>query len=127
MRNATSRIMTGAIALLKSQARTATINSDGVRGAHIIISVSASADTPSVVPKIQGKNQLTGAWYDILTGAAITGTGVTVLKVFPGAPVTTNVSTNDFLPEKWRVRMEHSDTDSITYSVAANTLEDAGV
>lgn len=75
--------------------------------------------TPSVVPKIQGKDPVSGGYYDVLVGTAITATGMTVLKVGPGIGAVENGAANDFLPDTWRVRLEHADTDSITYSVGA--------
>lgn len=95
-------------------------------GGHIIINVTAITASPSVVFKIQGRVPDTGTtalYYDILVSAAIVGTGVTVLKVFPGFPVTANVSVNDILPRTWRVIATHGDTDSITYSVTASLVE----
>ena len=111
-----------------SAARTATensstITSDEMNGAHVIIDVTADPASASVVPTIQGYNVATGNWYDLLTGAALTAVGVVVLKVFPGAPITANLSVNDFLPLQWRVRMVHADADSITYQVSYNGVE----
>lgn len=111
--------------ILASAARTATVNSDTqtndkFRGGHVIIDVTAATDTPSVTPKIQGLDPLSGKWYDLLEGAAITGTGTTVLKVYPGITAAANVAVSDLLPAKWRVTMTHGDADSITYSVAFN-------
>lgn len=116
------------ITLLPSSARTATTNSNDINnrtscGVHVIIDVTAASATPSVVFKIQGKDPLSGKYYDLLTSAAITGTGTTVLKVFPSATAATNLAVNDFLPKVWRVLATHADTDSITYSVSANLLK----
>jgi len=115
----------GSFVVLASAARTATVTSDDqvnvdYNGVHISIVVSAVTATPSVVPKIQGKDA-SGNYYDILVGAAITGTGTTVLRVFPNATDATNLTANDFIPKNWRIVMTHGDTDSITYSVNTNT------
>jgi hypothetical protein len=110
--------------LLASAARTATVasadqtNWNG-KGAHVIINVTAIAATPSVVPTIQGKDPVSGSYYDILVGNAITATGMTVLKVYPGIGVVVAGAASDILPRVWRVNMTHADADSITYSVAA--------
>jgi hypothetical protein len=116
------------LVLLASAARTATVNTDDqtnhdFRGLHVIIDVTAIAATPSVVPKIQGKDIASGKYYDLLEGAAITGTGTTVLRVYPGIAAAANTKADDVLPRIWRVRFEHADADSITYSVGA-TLSD---
>jgi hypothetical protein len=111
--------------LLASAARTATVNSDDredptSQSAHVIVNVSAVTATPSIVVTIQGKDSVSGAYYDLLASPAITATGTTVLKIGQGLAATPNGSASDFLPEVWRVRVVHGDADSITYSVAAN-------
>jgi len=108
--------------VLASEARTATVDSADQsnyngRGAHIIINVSSGSGF-SVVPKVQAKDPISGSYYDLLVGAAITTTGMVVLRVFPGATAASNLTANDILPRTWRVRMEHGDTTSATYSVA---------
>lgn len=115
------------VTLLASAARTATVatadqSNPENRGVHVIINVTAASDTPSVVATIQGKDEVSGNYYTILTSAAITGTGTTVLRVFPGATAATNVTANDCLPSIWRVNFVHADTDSITYSAAAQVV-----
>jgi len=109
---------------LASAARTATassadqVNYNG-RMLSVVINVSALADTPSVVPTIEGKDPISGTYYTILTGAAIVATGITVLRVAPGITPVANVAVADMVPRTFRVTMTHADTDSITYSVAA--------
>lgn len=115
------------MALLPSLARTASVNSADQtntrgRGLHVVIDVTVDPAAASITPKIQGKDLTSGKYYDILTGVAITATGTTVLKVHPGITALANVAANDLLPVNWRVRMEHADTDSITYSVGASVV-----
>jgi hypothetical protein len=110
--------------LLPSTERIATVNAPGhkppwARGMHLVVDVTAITDTPSVVPKIQGFDQGAGDWYDILVGAAITGTGKTVLKIAPGLTAAANLVANDILPERFRAVLTHDDADPITYSVTA--------
>jgi len=111
--------------LLASAARTASTNSadfvnHNATGAHFIINVSALSDTPSIVVTVQGLDDASGVYYDVLVGTAITTTGITVLKVHPGINPIVNGSANDMLPRTYRVNVAHADTDSITYSVGAN-------
>ena len=113
--------------LYQSAARTATptaveITDDLVTGIHVIINVTASAATPSVVPTIDGFDPLSATWYNLLTGAAITGTGATVLRVHPDLVAAANLTAQDFLPETYRVVMTHADADSITYTVGINSV-----
>ena len=115
------------VTVLASAARTVTLDSADQenhhgRGLHVIIDVTSVTSTPSVVPKIQGKDAVSGKWYDLLVGVAITATGTTVLKVYPGINASANASASDILPTIWRVRMEHADADSITYSVGATVI-----
>lgn len=113
--------------ILTSKARTASVdsidlNSNSFTGLHLIIDVTAVDATPSITPTIQGKDVVSGEYYTLLTGAAITTTGTTILKVFPGSAVASNVSANDFIPAVFRVSLAHADADSITYSVSANLM-----
>lgn len=108
----------------ESAARTATTNSGDLdngqhRGLHVVIDVTAVSATPSVVFTIQGKDEVSGAYYTLLASAAITGTGTTVLRVYPGLTASANLVANDVLPKTWRVLATHADSDSITYSVGA--------
>lgn len=113
--------------VLASVARTATLNSSdftnyNARGLHVVVDVTAVGLTPSITVKIQGKDALSGKYYDLLTSAAITAVGTTALKVYPGVTVAANVAVSDVLPRTYRVRVEHLGTDSITYSVGASEV-----
>lgn len=115
------------VTLLASAARTATTatadqSNNDYRGVHVIIDVTADPASASVVATIQGKDELSGTYYTILTSAAIAAVGTTVLRVFPGATAATNVTANDVLPSTWRVNFAHADSDSITYSAAAQMV-----
>lgn len=89
------------------------------RGLHLVIDATAFSATPSIVFTIQGYSPLGDDAYTILASAAITGTGTTVLRVYPGLVVAANLAANDVVPARWRVTAVHGDADSITYSVAA--------
>jgi len=114
--------------LVASAARTADAQSTdqsnvNQRGAHIIVNVSAiGGAAPSITPKIQGKDPVSGNYYDILVGSAISTTGINVIKVYPGIANSPNAAANDILPRTWRVSVVHANADSITYSVAANIM-----
>jgi len=115
------------LTVFSSSARTATeasarINNPGYRGLHLIIDVTAVTLTPSVTFTIQGYSPLGDDYYTILASAAVTATGQTILRVYPGLTEAANSKASDVLPAVWRVNAVHGDTDSITYSVAANLL-----
>lgn len=108
-----------------SAARTATptaavIATRGRQRVHVAIVVTASAATPSVVPTLDAYDAASNTWYNLLTGAAITGAGTTILKIGMGFPATANVSVPDILPNLLRLTMTHADADSITYSVGSH-------
>lgn len=112
--------------LLASAARTTTqtvkVSSPlGLRCGHVIINVSAYT-TGSLTPVIQGYDIAANAYYNILSGVAITAAGRTVLKVCPGITASANVSTADFLPLNWQLVITVGDASSITYSVSAELL-----
>lgn len=113
-------------AVLVSAARTATNNSGtftnrSARRLHLIIDVTVAPGVDTVTPKIEGYDPISGKFYTLLTGAAISTTGTNILKIGPGLSASANVSAADFLPAFWRVTMTHSAATSFTYSVAANT------
>jgi hypothetical protein len=113
------------LTVLASGARTASVNSDtfgnaaGHRGVVIVIDATAFAATPSVVFTIQGYSALGDDYFTILASAAITGTGTTILRVYPGLTAAGNLVANDVLPPNWRVSVVAGDADSLTYSVNA--------
>lgn len=113
--------------LLASAARTATIQSGNIdnynwRGVHVIIDVTAVSGTGSVTPVIQAIDFTSGKFYDLLVGPAITATGLTVIKLYPGIVASANASASDILPRRWRVEVRHADASSYTYSVGANVV-----
>jgi hypothetical protein len=115
------------ITVFSSAARTASENSADLsnpyaRGAVIVIDVTAVTATPSVVFTVKGKSALGSDYYTILASAAITATGQTVLRIYPGLTAAANVTASDVLPATWRVEAVHGDADSITYSVSANLI-----
>jgi hypothetical protein len=102
-----------------SAARTATssatILTDSTEGLFFI-DVTAAAVTPSVVFTIAGVSP-SGTEYTILASAAITGTGMTVLRVSPQLTAAANTIAKDMLPQALKVTATHADADSITYSM----------
>ena len=87
-------------------------------GAQVVINVSAYTGG-SYTPKLQGKDAGTGLYYDILVGTAISATGQTVLKLYPGIAVLANGSASDLLPQTWRVQLNGAAAPNMTLSVDA--------
>ncbi len=112
-----------ALVVFPSAARTATtvVSADIVNSqysqAQILINVSAFT-SGTYTPTIQGKDPVSGNYYTLLTGIAISGTGETVLHI--GAPVPlANAATGAFLPQTWRISLAGASTPSMTFSVGA--------
>lgn len=115
------------IEVFASAARTASVNSadfanEERHGLHLIIDVTADPASASITVTIEGKDAVSGKYYDILVSPAIIAVGTTVLKVYPGIAVSANAAANDVLPPTWRVKVVVVDTDSLTYSVGANLV-----
>ena len=111
-----------------SAARTAAptlIDLDNYSGKGIVvvtdITVNAGASA-AITVTIEGLDGTSGKYYTILAAAAKTAVATTTLKVAPGLPVSANVSANDFIPRKFRVKVTHADTNPITYSIGASLV-----
>jgi hypothetical protein len=108
--------------LLISAARTVTEASadqdhSDFGGGHVIVNVTA-AGTSTLTVTIQGKDPLSGNYYTILAGTALTGTGMQVLKVYPGIAASAGGAVSDMLPDAWRVSAGKGDASSWTFSVS---------
>lgn len=118
------------VQILNATARTTAFTSDdlrsedpdeGFRGVQLIVNVTTASGF-TITPSIEGKGPF-GNYYTLLTGAAITASGTTVLRVFPGATPSPNATANDHLPLTWRVKVAVGDATAVTYTVAANLLD----
>lgn len=89
------------------------------RGGHFIINV-VTATSGTYTPRIQALDPVSGNWYDILVGSAISTAGTTVLKVYPGIGVVANGSASDVLPPTWRVQLTGASTPNMILSVTTN-------
>jgi hypothetical protein len=103
-----------------SASRTATGNFSFISntlGGAIIINVTGASVTPSVVFTVKGQDPASGATWDILASAAITGIGTTVLRIHPELTGSANTIAKDFLPKAVVITATHADADPITYSI----------
>ncbi len=92
------------------------------KGGHFIIDVTVGA-TLSITPTIDAFDPASGKWYNILTGVAITATGTTVLRVYPGVTAAANVAVSDVLPPVWRMVMTHGNANAATYTVGVRLMD----
>ena len=107
-----------------SAARTAELTTDDFtvpygQTLHLTIEVTSITSTPILTPSIEGVTGPLGNVYTVLLGAAISATGITVLKIGPGIGQVANGAAADMLPDVWRVVVAVADTDSATYSIEA--------
>ena len=112
---------------LPSAARTTTQTSDDIgtspfRGVEVVFDVTANAVACSTVVTIDGKDEASGAWKTILTGAAVTGVTTNRYRIYPGLTAAANVDVSAPLPSKIRIVLTAGNANSATYSVGFNLL-----
>lgn len=83
---------------------------------HVLIEIT-DGTAFSIIPSVEAKSAATGAYYPILIGNPITETGMQVLKVGPGLQPRTKRVSQDFVPNVFRIKMEHEDSAEVTYAV----------
>lgn len=115
--------------VLPSAARTASgvsadqVNSVG-RGVQLVVDVTAiSGTSPTFTVTVEGKDPASDKYYTLLTSAALSAVGTTVLTVYPGVTAAANVAASQALPRTWRVSYAIAGTTpSVTASVGANRV-----
>src|SRR5487761_2323202 len=111
------------IALVASAARTTTqtsadqTNTNG-RGVLVVLDVTVIG-TGNITLEIDGKDPVSGKYYTILTGAAVSSNSTTVYRVYPGLTAAANATASDVLPRTWRVKVTANNANAVTYSVGA--------
>lgn len=115
------------VTVLSSAARTTAQTSqdfqnNGGRGLAVVVDITTVVDSPSLTVTIQGKDEASGKYYTLLASAALTGTGTTRYRIYPGLTADANVVASDVLPRTWRVTVAVADADSATYSIGAVIL-----
>lgn len=96
------------------------------RGIQTNLKITAATGVTTVLCKLQGKDAVTNAYYDLplATYASLTGPTVTPtpLTVYPGLTAVTNVNANAILPLIYRASCLVTGT-SITFSMSGNLQE----
>jgi len=120
------------VTVFESAARAATANGGDMenrtgKGVRLFLDITAaSGTTPTLDVKIQGKDAISGSYYDI-AGAAFaqqTTTGTADLTIYPGVAETANVSVSDIIPRDWRaVATIGGTTPSFTFSLGAAVVQ----
>ena len=95
------------------------------KGMALFINITAITGTsPTLTVTLQGKSAVSGQYYTILASAALTTTGLTVLRVYPGLTAAANTVANDIIPNSWRVISAiGGTTPAVTATVTASVLE----
>lgn len=110
------------VSLLISAARTvdqtsASLYSRGAAGLIATLVVTAKTASPSITFAIQAYDPVSATWITLLTSAAITNTSSNRITVSPQVTTSANVSLNGVIPDTVRIFVDHTNTDSITYTV----------
>ncbi|MDE1904966.1 MAG: hypothetical protein KGH75_00765 [Rhodospirillales bacterium] len=95
-------------------------NTNG-RGVIVVLDMTA-VGTGSVTLEIDGKDPVSGKYYTILTGAAVTSNSTNIYRVYPGLTAAANATASDVLPRTWRAKVTANNANSATYSVGAIIL-----
>lgn len=72
------------------------------RGGIFVVDLT-TVTTATVTVTIQGKDIASGKYYTLLASAGLTTAATTLLVVYPGAAVTSNVSANGPIPKTFRL------------------------
>ena len=105
-------------------AASADLNNFGYRGAHVTVSATGvTGNGTSLTVKVQGKDPVSGQYYDI-HGAALPAVTANLaapnyLSVYPGIAETGNQTVSDVLPKTWRIHTTLAGTGgaAVTYGV----------
>lgn len=120
----TKQITMLASALRSASANSAEFTNDGHRGVRLFLDITAEDGTVTLDVKLQVKDHVSGKWID-LPGAAFaqkSGTGHSVLTVYPGIAETANESVSDVLGKSFRAVATLGGTTSMTFSLAAELI-----
>lgn len=90
---------------------------------NVTVNATAITATPSVVVTIDAYDPVSGTYVNMLTSAAITATGTTLMRIGPTLAAVANLAANHALPGTVRITCTHGDADSITYSVGVELMD----
>ena len=113
-------VSVGDLAAVTASTTNFDLSNRNARGVHLIIDITARTSTSTLTVTIQGKDPVSGKYYDILATTALSATGTTVLKVYPGLTAAANAAANDIIPVEWRVKAVVASAGAITCTLGAN-------
>lgn len=95
-------------------------NSGDFKGAYVFTKVTVP-NGGTVTVTVEGYDETTGEYFELLVGAAIATATTQVLLIYPGVTKTTNVSDDRPLPMKFRLKAVVA-TASVTFSASAQLI-----
>lgn len=78
--------------------------------------------TGSVTLAINGYDQVSGATWNILTGAAVITNSTNVYRIFPALVAAANATVNDVIPWQVQFVVTANNANAATYSLTANLI-----
>lgn len=115
------------VTLLASAARTTTQTSADIvnysgRGIKVTLDMTV-VGTGSVTLTINYKDPASGKYILLLAGVAVITNITSIYTIYPGLPVTANVSVNDILPRTFQIVVTANNANSATYSVGYSIID----
>lgn len=94
------------------------------RGVQIGVDITAITGTsPTLTVIVEGLDDASGKYYTLLSSAALTATGTTLLTVYPGVTAAANGAASQALPKTWRIRYTIGGTGpAVTATVGASLI-----
>lgn len=93
------------LAAAAANGNTAMLDNPFYSGLQLGVNITAITGTaPTLTVIIEGYDDASGTWYALLTSAALTVAGFTLLTLYPAVTAVANVSASQVLPKTWRVR-----------------------
>mgnify|MGYP006398949397 CR=1 FL=1 len=113
------------IRVAESVARTATQtfeqDSNNLSNGVFIVNITAGATAVNtVIITIDGYDDASETWYNILTSSTLISVEKTILRVGGYTPSASSSSVEDFLPKKFRVVATKNNATVVTYSIGVN-------
>jgi hypothetical protein len=111
--------------ILESLSRTITnstvLRNENMPGGHFVLDVT-TVGTGSITLSIDGFDAVSGKWYNILTGAAVTTNSTNVYRVYPGLTAAANAVVSDIIPHQFRATVTHNNANAVVYSLGASLV-----
>jgi hypothetical protein len=92
------------------------------RGVKCVYDATTVTSSGSFTLEIDAKDEVSGKYYSLLTGAAVSTVSTNVYTVYPGITVTANQSSSDVLPRIWRVKTTYNSGTNQTFTVGCSVI-----